>query len=210
MIVVRLNTSEGVQNFNIPIRWEDITWETFLKIVDQKNPTMLSRCALVTGIDLVLLEKLDENAQVGLCNLVKFSYSYKDLDEYRKPKWLKFLNIGNQSWGKLEYARIAFKNIPEGKTEYQAAASIFQTYFNRDILNMPVTEVLGDVDFFISPSRSSCKSTRGSASTSQNQKSERPELISYQTTDFFQRCIRSLRVIYSSITSYLNNRQQTS
>lgn len=153
--------------------WPEVTIEKYIQLVNEDDGTIETVCSILTGVpkadimaipatDFVLVAKacmfvFDKAALLGLCSVPA---EYED--------WY----IGEHSWEKLEkakkeMARIGpqpiigeqlegetmveyIKDWTKGQDSINAAKEIVKIYTGKDISGKPITEVFGEVNFFLS------------------------------------------------------------
>jgi hypothetical protein len=116
------------KEINLPQKWAEVTLRDYKRIKEQ-------------GL-IKALTGLNEN-DFNEDTLITITYALRFLKRKIKgfePDYIKQLNIGGESWGKLEEAQQIFK-IEED--HFLAAAKVCKVYLGVDLEDRPMTEIAG-------------------------------------------------------------------
>jgi len=140
MIELKLNDT----NYQIKTRWEDVTWAQYCKLLTAKE--LNTRLSITTGMDAEIINILPFETLSNLLSLSSFVDEHEQLPLLSKP-YESQLNIGAETYGKLERAKLAIK---KHENSIESGARIVELYTGEKISDKPVTEVFNIVSFFLS------------------------------------------------------------
>lgn len=116
--------------YNVPTNFDELEWNKYLQLINSQNENVIRRLVISTGISEDELLQLSISDLKFVCEIVSYtdvlfvaeSFGNIEID----------LNIGAESYGKLELARQA---IMQSGSWILASVKVVQTYLNEDISN---------------------------------------------------------------------------
>jgi hypothetical protein len=163
MITIKLSGTP----YELHSNWNDITYDKYCSIVSCEKEHWVKRLSVYTGIDDAMLNKLNLKSLVYITEIVSFMDSPEDVYAFAQP-YESEINIGHESYGKLEEAKQAIKNQLH---PIMGAAQVVKIYTAEEINQKSITEVMGCVAFFLTALESSWKNTSDLATMNPPQKS---------------------------------------
>lgn len=146
MININYKTTDGDKSVEIPISWRDISWSKFVQLTSKDFDNELKRLAFLTGIELnvllnnpMFLAALIESCQFIWTDDIE-AYSSAIKAEYK-------VEVAQQDWGKIEAAKALLQ--ANANNMWGAGSGIVKVYLDKDIGDMPASEAIGIVSFFL-------------------------------------------------------------
>jgi len=165
MISIEFTTLEGTQKrVKVPITWHDVTWSKFVQLEAKKELNAISKLAFVSGIDeaFLLNNPFFLKGVIDACEFM-FTATVDEYETFIRPDHKKLIvekkcdTIGELPWGKIEFAKTKIKS--NDNNVYSSANDIVKEYLGIEINELPCTEVIGLVAFFLPKSESSLNDT---------------------------------------------------
>lgn len=134
--------------YKINTSWKDLTYKQFKEIVgfDKENDHD-EFFSIASGLPYTTIKVLSQESYIAILNLITFVNDFEILEAYNiSPLDFKEFNIGSQSWHKLEKAKQA---IQSHKVFICSIGQVINIYTGKDISDMKLTDVWGEINFFI-------------------------------------------------------------
>jgi hypothetical protein len=132
MISAKVIVEGEVKKINIPTKWEEVTFSQFLVLEKTKD----------IGIAFFGIKEDEIDGIEQIAEVLKFLRKKKTV----VPEWIKELNIGRESWKKLE----KIKQLLKGKEPAEVVDKLISVYYpDINILTLPALEGIGAMNFFI-------------------------------------------------------------
>lgn len=132
--------------YDVPTNYDEITWGKYVKILELQEKNVVLRVSNISGIPEKELSKLTAVDFSKLCEMVSFIDIPGVVQQYLLPHQYE-INIGAQSYGKLETAR---QKIVQAKNYLISGGEVWKTYFDEDINNELMPAAITKVNFLYS------------------------------------------------------------
>lgn len=150
MISFIAKTQSGKEmQVNVPSTWHDVTFDTYVQLINFDNGTIEKRISILLGWDEQDVLSLPIKDMIDLIPAISFTFDVDELKKYTTPPdEYKNWYIGHQAWSKLEQCKQILTKL-DGKDIMNAGVDVVKIYTDKDISKMPVTEALPMASFFL-------------------------------------------------------------
>lgn len=136
-------------SIDVPTSWDDVTFETYLRLINEDDGTIEKRIAILLGWNVDDVLSLPIKDMVDMIPAISFTFDIEKLKEFTSvPDELKNWYIGHQAWSKLEQAKQVLGKL-DGKDIMNAGIDIVKIYHDKDISKMPLPKSIPLATFFL-------------------------------------------------------------
>lgn len=109
-IPIKLKTLDKIEHFQMKASWEVVTFEEFLLLsenakIENEAERVLRNISLLSGINVDILNQFDGKSIAAIKPFLSFIDNVDSLFRMPTPENVNQINIGLETWGKLESAK---------------------------------------------------------------------------------------------------------